>query len=129
MKEHRAAEPPFESRDPVEAVMELVEQLDSLVEKFALAAEETKHDAVRVGALRSQAAAMEQRFTVMHALGLLPPLDLVRLDVDMRRVMDTAVTVLKRHEVAGEVFDDLLVALDAGLAWPHGNGHVAPPRS
>jgi hypothetical protein len=102
VKEHRAAQPPFESHDPVDAVMELVEQLDSLVEKFALVAEETAHDAVRVGALRSQAAAMEQRFTVMHTLGLLPPLDLVRLDVDMRRVMDTAVKVLKRHEVGAE---------------------------
>jgi hypothetical protein len=129
VKAHRAARPPFESRDPVEAVTELVEQLDSLVERFALVAEETKHDAVRVGALRSQLSAMEQRFTIMQTLGLLPPLDLVRLDVDMRRVMDTAVNVLKRHEVGGEVFDDLLVALDDGLAWPHGNGHGALPRS
>ena len=63
--------------------MELVEQLDSLIEKFALVAQETAHDAVRVGALRSQAAAMEQRFTVMLTVGLLPPLDLVRLDVDI----------------------------------------------
>jgi hypothetical protein len=55
VKTHRAARPPLESRDPVEAVMELVEQLDSLVEKFALVAEETAHDAVKVGALAPSA--------------------------------------------------------------------------
>jgi hypothetical protein len=43
--------------------------------------------------------------------------------------MDTAVKVLKRHNVGGEVFDDLLEALDAGLAWPHGNGQGTPSRS
>jgi hypothetical protein len=53
----------------------------------------------------------------------------VRLDVDIRRVMATAVKVLERHEVGGQVFDDLLEALDAGLAWPHGNGHGESPRS
>jgi hypothetical protein len=125
VKAHRAAQPPFEFRDPVDAAAEVVEQLDSIVEKFALIAEETKHDAVRVGALRSQLSAMEQRFTVMHSLGLVPSLGLVRGDLDLRQVMDMAVKVLKRHEVGGEVFDDLLEALGAGLAWPHGNGHGA----
>jgi hypothetical protein len=45
VKAHRAAQPPFEFRDPVDAAAEVVEQLDSIVEKFALIAEETKHDA------------------------------------------------------------------------------------
>jgi hypothetical protein len=129
VKAHRATWPLLESHDPIDAITELVEQLDSIVEKFAIVAEETKHDAVKVGALRSQLAAMEQRFTVAHALGLVPTLDLVRRDTDLRQVMPVAADVLTQHEVSDEAVDDLLVALDAGLAWPHGNGHGAQSRS
>ena len=129
VREHRAAEPLFESRDPVEAVTDLVEQLESIIEKFALIAEQTGHDAVRVGALRSQLAAMEQRFLVMHALGLVPSLDLVRQDVDLRRVGEMAGSVLRRHGVADEVFADLQHALRAGLVWPAANGHARRARS
>jgi hypothetical protein len=38
LRAHRASRPLFEARDPVEAVSEVVEQLDSIVEKFALVA-------------------------------------------------------------------------------------------
>jgi hypothetical protein len=129
VKTQRAAQPLFEARDPVETVTEVVEQLDSIIEKFALVAEQTGHDAVRVGALRSQLAAMEQRFTVMHALGLVPSLPLVRRDVDLRRLIDTMGRVLKRNGVPREVLVEIRDTLEAGFAWPHGNGRAASPRS
>jgi hypothetical protein len=101
----------LESGDPVEAVAEVVEQLDSIVEKFALVAEQTEHAAVKVGALRSQLAAMERRFAVMHALGLVPSLPLVRRDVDLRRLLETMIGVLRAP------------------VWPGENGRVASSRS
>lgn len=42
LRAHRAARPRFEARDPVDAVTEVVEQLDSVIEKFALVAEQTE---------------------------------------------------------------------------------------
>jgi hypothetical protein len=129
VRARRAERPLFESRDPVEAVTDLVEQLDSVIEKFALVAEQTGHDAVRVGALRSQLAAMEQRFVVMRTLGLTPSLDLVRQDVDLRRVAEVAVSVLRRHGVPDEVFVDFSSALQTGFAWQAANGHARPARS
>jgi hypothetical protein len=117
----------LESGDPVEAVAEVVEQLDSIVEKFALVAEQTEHAAVKVGALRSQLAAMEQRFAVMHSLGLVPSLPLVR--VDLRRLLETMIGVLRRHRVSDEVLIELRDTLDSGLAWPGENGRAASSRS
>jgi hypothetical protein len=105
-------------------VAEVVEQLDSVVERFALVAEQTEHAAVKVGALRSQLAAMERGFAVMHALGLVPGLPLVRRDVDLRRLLETMIGVLRRNRVSDEVLIELRDTLGSGLAWRERAGRL-----
>jgi hypothetical protein len=110
-------------------VAEIVQQLDDIIEALALVAAETQHDAVRVGALRSQLSAMGQRLAVMTALGLVPSLPLVRRDVDLRRLLETMIGVLRRTGVSDEVLIELRDTLDSGLAWSGENGRLASSRS
>jgi hypothetical protein len=117
---HREEQPPPWEHDPLEVLQEQLEQLDALVERLALVAEESGHDAVRLGALKSQLIALQQRRELLQATGLLPRiLGLIGQEIDMRRMTDDAVRVLKQHDVSQELADDLVAAFRSHSVW-HG---------
>ncbi len=111
---------PLDDGDPVETVREAIFQLDAAIEDLALIAENASHDAVRLGAVKSRLAAIDQRLSLLRAVGLLPhDLGLLRREIDYRHVTRVLFEVLGRHGV--EVEEDLAAALnDARLVR---NGH------
>ena len=81
--------------DPVVAVLEALEQVDAIVERFARLAAEATHDAVVVGALKGQLAAIRERLGLMQAVGLLPlDLGLLRREIHAREFAEETMRVL-----------------------------------
>lgn len=110
---HLAAQRGCTHADAAELVDELLMQFDATLEEFALLAEETRNDAVRVAALKSKAALLTQRLTVLRICGLLPASGYqLRYEIDARRVQTTLMSALVRHDLSNEVVDDLLGALE-----------------
>jgi hypothetical protein len=52
LEQWRLSQPALDELDPLELVQEALEQRAMLVEELALLVEKSKHDAVRLGALR-----------------------------------------------------------------------------
>ncbi len=97
--------------DPVVAVLEALEQVDAIVERFARLAAEATHDAVVVGALKGQLAAIRERLGLMQAVGLLPlDLGLLRREIHAREFAEETMRVLREHNVDQSV---LLALRDA----------------
>lgn len=126
VRAHRASGPALDQHDPREEVQEALEQLESLVEQLALVVESSKHDAVRLGALKAQLAASGQRLALMQAVGILPrTLGLLRQDMDVYKVAHVVLDVFYRHDVSLEARQEVLAALQAGLVWQGGHSFDA----
>lgn len=92
---------------------DVITTLDAVVEDLALLAEDTANDAVRLGALKARMQAVEQRFGVMRAAGLLPPTwEALRFDLDARKVAQCIFDVFEAHGVDQAVKDDVLAAME-----------------
>lgn len=99
-------------------MQEALEQLEALVEQLALVAETSRHDAVRLGALKAQLAASAQRLTLLQAVGVLPRnLGLIRNDVDNRRMAEQIADVFERHCVSDEAAREVIEALESERSW------------
>ena len=113
VKEQRGARPGLVERDPVAEVEEALDQYEDLIEQFALLAETSSHDGVKLGALKAQLRALAERLNLMRAVGVLPAdLGLIDTEVNFRRTTEVFLGVLNRHVrdvVAAE--DDLLEGL------------------
>jgi hypothetical protein len=111
--EQRENRPSLASRDPVEAVEELLDGYDAALEDLALLGRDTSHDGTRLGAIRGRLDVIRAKYELLAAVGVLPA-DLGRLsvEIDVRRTMDTMIEVLERHGVDEAVFDELLDVFD-----------------
>jgi hypothetical protein len=114
---------PLERLDGTEAIAEALVQVEQVIEDFALLSEATRHDAVRLGALRSRMAALGVRVSLLRLGGYLPFTPRAAMvEADIRRMGADVVRVLERHAVADAVVDDLLEALRAPAAGSNGHG-------
>jgi hypothetical protein len=117
--------PGLGDRDPLEAVAEVLEQLEGVIERLSLLADQPVQDSVRLGALKALLAAQHERVELLMSVGLLPrDLGLVRHEIDIRRLTRTVMDVFDRHGVASDVRMDVAEALRAGrVLQPSANGH------
>ena len=96
--------------DPVGAVLEALEQVDAIVERFARLAAEATHDAVVVGALKGSWQ-RSARLGLMQAVGLLPlDLGLLRREIHAREFAEETMRAPGKHNVDQSV---LLALRDA----------------
>jgi hypothetical protein len=121
----RQAQPGLGDSDPLEVVAEVLEQLEAVIERLSLLADEPVQDSVKLGAVKALLAAQHERVELLMSVGLLPHnLGLVRHEVDVRRLIRTILEVFDRHGVASDVRMDVAEALRAGrVLGPSANGH------
>jgi hypothetical protein len=101
-----------EPEDPEDEARDAVRLLEAAIEELALLAETTNNDAVRLGAIRTKLDAICRRIELMQALGLLPrDLGLFEDRRDGRLMASALLGVLERHDIAPEVEDEMLDAL------------------
>jgi hypothetical protein len=108
----------IEDVGPLERVQEAILQYDCVLEDLALLAEQASHDAVRLGAVRSRLAAIEQRLVLFQMLGLLPrDLECLRNEREARDLARVLRTVFDRYGLPPEAEEEILSALNGK------NGH------
>jgi hypothetical protein len=101
------------TRDQVEWVVERLAMFDSIIGSLAVIAEQADNSSARVGALRTQMAAMHEQALLLAATGLLPR-DL-RAFIDYEKVeamIGRMAQVVERHDFSVEVIDDLLAVVE-----------------
>ena len=114
--DYRASRPRLHEIDPIEAIEQALECYDGAIEELALLAERTKHDAVRLGAIKSRLDALGSKLSLMSATGLMPDFHHLRVEVDVQRVVDTVARVLSVHAVPR----DTQMAIAQTLRLPNG---------
>ena len=99
------------SEDTAAYVDELILQLDAAVEQFALLAEQTKNEPIRLGALKAKAALLTQRLTILRLCGRIPanPYQL-QWAVDAPRVRDVLLTVFRTYDVPDAALHEIKAA-------------------
>jgi hypothetical protein len=112
LEDYRASHPRLRERDPIEIVDDMLERYEAAQEELALVSATTKHDATRVGAIRTRLAALEAQANLLTLVGVLPrDLGVLRQDIDLHAMGDELVSVLNKFEVPIEVRRALLEAL------------------
>ena len=107
--------------DPLTAVYETIASCDAIIEELALVAESATHDAVRLGAIKARQYAIEQRFRLKQAMGLIPrDLGLFVYEFDADRLAQTLEDVCEKHGATPEFYRDLSVALREGSVMRNG---------
>jgi hypothetical protein len=101
-------------RDASEWLFEALSMYQQIISTLAQTADDADNDAARVGALRTQMAAMDRHTELLLATGRLPrslqaSIDRQQVQVMIRRMAE----VLERHDVQPEVIRDLLTVIDA----------------
>lgn len=101
-----------EHRDPAEFVEELLASYDAALADLAVLARDSKHDATRLGAIRTRIELIETKYATMMATGVLPSsLTQVRNEIDARELGAAVIAVLDRHGVSFEAKQEIREAV------------------
>jgi hypothetical protein len=72
LSDYRASHPRLRERDPIEIVDEMLDRYEATQEELALVSATTKHDATRVGAIRTRLHALDAQTNLLMLVGVLP---------------------------------------------------------
>jgi hypothetical protein len=112
LEDYRASHPRLRERDPVEIVDDMLDRYEAAQEELALLSATTRHDATRVGAIRTRLDALAAQANLLMLVGVLPrDLGVLRHDIDVRALAGEMVAVLTKFEVPAEARRALLDAL------------------
>ena len=117
MRAYRESHPRMRSRDPLELLDEMLERYEAAGEELAEISATSKHDATRVGAIRTRLDALVAQTNLLMLVGVLPrDLGQLRHDLDVQELARQTLAVFDRHGVSIEAKRELLLVLRA-------NGH------
>jgi hypothetical protein len=113
---HLAIAVPLEQTGVLEALQEMVMQLDATIEDLAMLSE-SANESVRLGAVKARHAALLDKAEVLRASGLLPHAADVTAALDFDVLGQTIVDVLDAHSVGDDLRIELVERLHQ-VAWP-----------
>ena len=118
LADYRASHPRLRERDPIEILDDMLDHYQGAQEELAEISATSKHDATRVGAIRTRLEALAAQASLLRAVGVLPrDLGVLRADIDVQAMAGQANDVLDRFGVSTEARRALLAALS-----PRNNG-------
>jgi hypothetical protein len=87
LADYRASHPRLRERDPIELLDDMLDRYEAAQEELALVSATTKHDATRVGAIRTRLDALAAQTNLLMLVGVLPrDLGVLRHDIDARAI-------------------------------------------
>ena len=103
LADYRASHPRLRQRDPIEIVDDMLDHYQGAQEELAEISATSKHDATRVGAIRTRLDALAAQANLLMLVGVLPrDLGVLRADIDAQAMGREMVAVLTRFEVPAE---------------------------
>jgi hypothetical protein len=112
LADYRASHPRLRERDPLELLDDMLDHYQGAQEELAEISATSKHDATRVGAIRTRLDALAAQASLLRAVGVLPrDLGVFRADIDAQAMAQQAHDVLNRFGVSVEARRALIVAL------------------
>ena len=118
LEDYRASHPRLRQRDPLELLDDMLDQYQGAQEELAEISATTRHDATRVGAIRTRLQALEAQANLLMLVGVLPRnLGHFRFDLDVQELCRKTLAVFDAHGVPIETKRALVLALRGG------NGH------
>jgi hypothetical protein len=115
LADYRASQPRLRERDPVEIVDDMLDRYEAAQEELALVSATTKHDATRVGAIRTRLDALAAQANILMMVGVLPrDLGVLRNEIDARAIARDIATVMSRFNVSEDAQRAMVDALRGG---------------
>jgi hypothetical protein len=106
--DYRDRQPSLDGIDPSDVIRDTLDAYDAVIDELVTFADETQHDASKVGASRQRLDAFKAKVELLQAVGVLPhDLGEVRLVEDAQAVAQTIVTVFERHGIPKEVQEEI----------------------
>jgi hypothetical protein len=116
-QQQRQSQPTLAELDPLQLVEEALQRREALIEELALLAERSRHDAVKLGALKAQHAALVDHTGLLIACGLLPrSLGRIGIQIDVQRVTQQVIALFDRYGVDQEARRELVELLTQGAS-------------
>jgi hypothetical protein len=113
LTDYRESHPRLRERDPIDILDDMLDRYDAAQEELALVSATTRHDATRVGAIRTRLDALAAQANLLMAVGVLPRnLGVLRDDIDAREIARALVGVIERYDIPHEAQQDVLDLLD-----------------
>lgn len=112
LEDYRASHPRLRERDPIEILDDMLDAYAAAQEDLAIVAATTKHDATKVGAIRTRLDALAAQTNLLMLVGVLPrDLGVLRHDIDLHAMALEIVAVLNEFGVPIEARRALLEAI------------------
>ena len=113
MSDYRADTPALGDIDPLALVGDMVAAHDAATDEVIALADQTSHDAVKLGALRTRLVLFRSKLDLLQFAGLFPAESAAfRVQVDLNDVGQQIADVFTRHQLPNAVVDDVLSVLE-----------------
>jgi hypothetical protein len=113
LEDYRTSHPRLRERDPIEILDDMLDRYEAAQEELALVSATTKHDATRVGAIRTRLDALAAQANLLMLVGVLPrDLGVLRHEIDARAIAREIVNVVSRFDVSADAQRALLDAVN-----------------
>jgi hypothetical protein len=115
LQDYRASHPRLRQRDPIEILDDMLDAYQGAQEELAEISATTKHDATRVGAIRTRLDALAAQTNLLMLVGVLPrDLGHFRFDLDVQELGRKILAVFDAYGVPIEAKRALVLALKGG---------------
>jgi hypothetical protein len=115
--EHRRSRVDLDEIDPIERAREYVERHELILEKLADLYDEARQDAVRLGVIKAQLAALQTKLVAEQAVGLVPALRLLSPEVRWQTTVDRAMKFLDGLTISDDERRELAAVVDPVRTW------------
>lgn len=112
IEEFRESQPAVNDQDPVEILQEKLMRLEAAAQEYALIAQTTSNEQIRVGAIAKRLDAYQQATELMQKTGVLPNnLGTLAITMDVKKLAKRVVDAVEQMDLSDDQAQKLLEAI------------------
>jgi hypothetical protein len=124
--QYRQEQVDLDEIDAIERVREYVERHELLLEHLAVLYSEARQEGIKLGIIRTQLAALQQKLMVEQAIRLVPALNLLRYEIELEHVSNAMAAFLDRFGLTQKDRQELAATIDPVRVWRGRRNGVLP---